>query len=354
MKIVLIGDIHLSARNDSLIILGHQIGFFENQLFPYLKKHKIKTLVTCGDLFDRRKYTNHVVLDAWKSRVFNVMKELGITFHVLIGNHDCPWSNTLNANSPSLLLREYDNIIIHQEPKEMMFGKTKVALIPWICKDNYTACMDTMAFTDAQVCFGHFDIQGFEMHRGQTSTEGFVPDAFKKFDMVISGHYHAKSSRGNITYLGTPYGMTWADAGDWRGFYTFDTNTRDLQFIRNPVDIFNKLTWDDKGKGVDYYKSFDLSGIENTYVKLVVANKQDPYQFDKFCDILYSMTLADLKIIEDLSDLEADAVDDDELELEDTMSLVDSYCDAVDTDVDKPKLKVLMKSLYVEALSAEV
>lgn len=353
MKIALVGDIHLSARNDSLVVMNHQINFFENELFPYLKKHKIKTVLTCGDLFDRRKYTNHVVLNTWKARVFNYMRDNDIKFHVMIGNHDCPWANTLDANSPSLMLREYDNIIVHDEPKEIMLGKTKAALIPWMCKDNYTACVDTMQFTDAQVCFGHFDIQGFEMHRGQVSTEGLTTDAFKKFDMVISGHYHAKSQKGNITYLGTPYGMTWADAGDWRGFYTFDTSTRDLQFIRNPVDIFNKITWDDKGKGADYIKGFDTSGLENTFVKVVVVSKTDPYSFDKFCDRLYNMSLADLKIIEDMSDLEADAVDDDELELEDTMSLVDTYCDSVDTDVDKEKLKTLMKSLYVEALSAE-
>ena len=357
MKIVLVGDIHISARNDSIIVMNHQIGFFENQLFPFLKKNKIKVVLTCGDLFDRRKYTNHVVLDNWKKRVFNYMRDNDIEFHTLIGNHDCPWANSLDANSPSLLLREYKNIVVHQEPGEYMFGGkkgTNVAIIPWICKDNYNACHEVMAFSEAQICFGHFDIQGFEMHRGQVSTEGMLPDHFKKFEMVISGHYHAKSQKGNIIYMGTPYGMTWADAGDARGFHTFDTSTRALEFFKNPVDMFVKLNWDDKDKPSDYYKSFDLSELENTYVKAIVTNKTDPYQFDKFLDMLYNVTLADLKIIEDMSELDADNVEDDDLELEDTMSLLQTYVDVVETDLDKEKLKTMMKSLYVEALGLEV
>ena len=40
------------------------------------------------------------------------------------------------------------------------------------------------------------------------------PSIYKDFKQVFSGHYHHKSSRGNITYLGNPYQMFWNDYKD--------------------------------------------------------------------------------------------------------------------------------------------
>lgn len=354
-KFIIVGDIHISSRNDSSIMMHHQLSFFENEIFPYMKKHKLKKLLTCGDLFDRRKYTNHVVLNEWKRRFFDVLENMGVEFHVIIGNHDIPWANKLDANTPSLMLMEYENIVIYDKPQTVKFGNTDVSIIPWMCKENFNDCMTELNETKAQLCLGHFDISGFEMHRGQVSVDGLDSNLFKRFDLVLSGHFHEKSSKGNIFYLGTPYELTWADAGDRRGFYEFDFETRDMIFIENPVSIFNKLYWDDKDKGDHYCQSFDLKTIVDTFVKVVVLNKTDPYQFDKFLDKLYNVQLADLKVIEDLSDYDADSVSDEDIEMEDTMTLMDSYVDGiVDTDFDRDKVKRILKSLYTDALGLEI
>ena len=34
---------------------------------------------------------------------------------------------------------------------------------------------------------------------------GWDKEEFKKFDIVMSGHYHHKSDDGQVYYLGTPY-----------------------------------------------------------------------------------------------------------------------------------------------------
>lgn len=354
-KFLVVGDIHISARNDSSIMMNHQLSFFENEVFPFMKRHKLKKMLTCGDLFDRRKYTNHVVLNEWKRRFFDVLEKQGIEFHVIVGNHDIPWANKLEANTPSLMLMEYDNIIIYDKPESVKFGSTDVAIIPWMCKENIDECMNEINTTNAQLCFGHFDISGFEMYRGHASTDGLSVDLFKRFDLVVSGHFHARSSNGNILYLGTPYGLTWADADDRRGFYTYDFDTRDIEFIENPGSMFNRVVWNDQGQPDNYYRGFDLKSLVDTFVKVVVINKTDPYQFDKFLDILYNTSLADLKIIEDMTDYEADAVSDDDLQMEDTMTLMDSYIDGLsDVDFDRDKVKNLLKSLYTEALHLEV
>ena len=64
--------------------------------------------------------------------------------------------------------------------------------------------------------------------------------------------------------------------------------------------------------------------------------------------ILYTCNLIDLKIIEDFSEFEDEALGED-IDLEDTMTLLKEYVDVVETDLDKQRIKNLLQSLYIEA-----
>ena len=58
----------------------------------------------------------------------------------------------------------------------------------------------------------------------------------------------------------------------------------------------------------------------------------------------------ELKILEDYSDLSAASVSDDVVEgAEDTMNLVSNYVDQLKVDLDKDRLKVMIKEMYIEA-----
>ena len=76
------------------------------------------------------------------------------------------------------------------------------------------------------VAMGHLELNGFEAHRGYIMDHG---DSTAPTDRlkVFSGHYHRKSTRGNISYLGNPYQIYWNDYRDRRGFHIFDT--RDIR-----------------------------------------------------------------------------------------------------------------------------
>jgi LPS O-antigen subunit length determinant protein (WzzB/FepE family) len=84
----------------------------------------------------------------------------------------------------------------------------------------------------------------------------------------------------------------------------------------------------------------------------VVANKKDFYKFDQFIDRLYKANPLELKIIEDFSEFEAEALDD-EIDVEDTFTLLSQYVDAVETDVNKDKVKSILRELYIEAQNQE-
>jgi hypothetical protein len=169
----------------------------------------------------------------------------------------------------------------------------------------------------------------------------------------LTGHFHHKSDDGHIYYVGTPGEMTWSDHDDPRGFHIFDTHTRELEFIRNPYKMFHKIFYDDVTESIDEIRNKDCSIYAETYVKVVVVNKQNPFIFDLLVENLYKAGVADISIVEDFSEVLID--DDQELidQAEDTMTILSKYIDNLTLNVEADKLKLLMRELYVEALNTE-
>jgi DNA repair exonuclease SbcCD nuclease subunit len=281
---------------------------------------------------------------------FDKLEERGITVHMLAGNHDTYFKNTNEVNSPDLLLQEYSNVIVIDEPETIVIDGTSICMMPWICPENYQESLDMMKNTKAEICMGHFEIAGFAMYRGMESHDGLDKSIFEKFDLVFSGHYHHRSSDKHIHYLGNPYELTWQDYNDPRGFHLFDTDTRGLQFIPNPYRMFERLEYNDKdAEPID----LDAIDLKNMYVKLIVLNKTDFYKFDKFIAKLYNKGCADIKIVEDMSEFNEGEIGE-EISLEDTVSVLTHYIDSITTDVDKEQIKTFMQGLYTEAVNIEV
>ena len=349
-KIALVTDTHFGARSDSIPFDNFFRRFYEEIFFPEIDKRGIKHIIHLGDCFDRRKYINFNTLSSCRNYFFDEIKKRNIELNMIVGNHDTFFKNTNDVNSPRLLLKDYEFNVI-DSPSELEFDDgSKIFMMPWICTDNYNQSMEAIKTTNAQVLFGHFEIAGFQMYKGHENDEGFDPKIFEKFDLVCSGHFHHRSSNRNINYLGNPYELTWADFEDPRGFHIFDTSERSLDFIQNPFSIFSKVYYDDEK--VDP-STVDVSQYANQHIKLIVVNKKDYYKYDQFIERLYKVNPLELKIIEDLSEFESDALGDQEIDLEDTVTLLSQYVDSLDTEADKDRIKTLMKTLYVEAQNYE-
>jgi len=351
LKIALITDTHFGARNDNLAFNEYFYEFYENQFFPYLKEHKIKHCVHLGDVMDRRKFISYRIARDFRERFINSFKD--INFHMLVGNHDTFYKNTNDVNSlHELVDGKFKNIKVYSKTTEVDFGDCKILFVPWINSDNYSYTMEMLDTTSAQICMGHLELSGFQMQRGMIMTEGWDKRLFQKFDMVMSGHFHHKSDDGQIFYLGTPYELYWNDYDDPKGFHIFDTKTRELERIVNTNTLFCKIYYDDTTQN---YMSHDISRYKNKYVKVIVVNKKDLYQFDHFVDRLLLADAHDVKIIEDFSEMDASNVSDDIVEnTEDTMTLLEKYIDELDVTLDKSRLKTTMKSLYTEAQDLEL
>jgi len=363
-KIVIITDTHFGARNDSAIFHNYFKKFYDNIFFPYLEKHNIETVFHLGDIVDRRKYINYVSLNKMKRDFFDKLRKLvpvsrnapTTDTHILIGNHDVPYRNTNKINSMSeLFASPYNPIRFYPEAQEIEIDGTKILLVPWINNSNYEKTMEVVRKSKAKILFGHLELNGFEMLRGIACDVGLDAKLFKKFDVVLSGHFHHRSTQGNITYLGAPYEITWADFNDPKGFHLFDTDTMKLQFIRNPYKMFYKLFYNDENKTVEYYRNKDYNEFKDTYIKVIVQKKTNPFWFDIFCEKIYDanpahLSIIDSEMIRNINETEEQIIHD----AEDTMAILRNYVDEIDVDVDKKGLHLVIRDLYNEAQHMDI
>jgi predicted phosphodiesterase len=295
MKIALITDTHFGARSDSQQFDAYFKKFYDDVFFPELEKRKISQIIHLGDCFDRRKYINFNSLSNCKKYFFEQVESRGIDMDMIIGNHDTFYKNTNDVNSPSLLLGEYPSIRTYDKAQVVNYDGLKILLMPWICTDNYEHTTKMIEGKVATVCFGHLELAGFIMYKGQDAHlghDGFDPALFKDFKLVCSGHFHHKHGRGNVQYLGNPYQLFWNDFEDDRGFHIFDTKTLDLEFIKNPNTIFEKYYYDDEKEDP---LSIDITKFNSKLIKIIVVNKKDFYKFDKFVEAIYKENPIELK-----------------------------------------------------------
>ncbi len=352
MKVAILGDTHVGARNDSALFHDYFERFYTNVFFPYLEQNGIKHIIQLGDLFDRRKYINFQTLKRGRECLFNRLNKDYNTW-VLVGNHDTYYKNTNDVNSLDLLLTEYESINVVNRPTEIELGGVTFLLLPWICDDNETDALNAITTTKASVIAGHFEIRGFEMQRGMINDEGLEQSIFANHELVISGHFHHKSINRNIQYLGTPYELTWSDFDDQKGFHIYDTETRELTFVPNPDRMFFKLFYNDQNQPADYYKTIELPELNGKIVKVIVKNKDNPLCFDGFIDRLEKAGVADLQVVDDHLNLDLEGDEEIVNEAEDTITILKKYIDQVDVQVDRKHLNKLMQQLYDEALSLE-
>ena len=77
------------------------------------------------------------------------------------------------------------------------------------------------------------------------------------------------------------------------------------------------------------------------------------YDYEKFLEKMYSHNPIEVKIVEDFSEFESEFVETEDIDVSDTLTLLTQYVDAIETDIDKERLKNIMKTLYIEAQSQE-
>jgi len=351
MKIAILNDTHAGCRNSSDIFMDYQERFYSEVFFPYLLENDIKHILHLGDYYDNRKTINFKALQHNRKIFLEPMRKHGITMDIIPGNHDVYYKNTNELNALKELQGHYMNEVnLVMKPTVMKYGNLDVALIPWINPENEKATLEFLETCRADIVGAHLELQGFEMQKGMPCMDGMDRKHFNRFEMVLSGHFHAKSTQGNVHYLGSQMEFFWNDCNDPKHFHVLDTETRELTAVRNPITIYEKIYYDHENMN----KFKDLSYLDNKFVKVIVTNKGEPYEFERFIDRIQSQKIHELKIAEDFKEFLGSSVDDDNINVDDTETLVYDYIDNVNTDLDRGRIKKEISHLMKEAQTLEI
>ncbi len=349
MKIALLNDTHFGARSDSPAFIKYFNRFYDEIFFPYLEENNITTLMHLGDVVDRRKFINFNTAHNFQNKFWKRLWDMKIDTHIILGNHDTYYKNTNSINSMQQLITTFDGVnepFIYEKPKTVEFDGLPILFIPWICPENEEESLKAISESQAQICMGHLEVKGFEMHKGHFQEHGLEMDLFKRFEKVYSGHYHRKSDNGTIFYLGTQYEITWSDYQCPKGFHIFDTDTRELTRIPNPINMFKKIIYNDK---TNSYSNMDISEYEDCFVKVIVEEKTDVNQFGDFIDRLHNdIHTNEVNVIEDSYNINSTADVNIVDQGEDTLSFLQNYINSLDTELDKNKMNSIVKDLYSE------
>ena len=323
--ISLLNDTHFGVRSGNDIYLKEQERFFRDVFFPTCDNLGIKEVFHLGDFFDNRKSLDLRTLHYAGKYFIDPLMNRDMHMYIVPGNHDVYYKSSNRITSLDII--ECENITVLRNPTTI----GNIDMIPWITEDNREECWTHIANSKSKYLFGHFELAGFRyIGSSNRMSEGVDPTALRKFDKVLSGHYHVKSEGHNVTYLGTQFELDWADQGEEKAFHTFDETTGALTAIRNPHRLHRVLRYDDRTKAVPVDKS-----IEGCLVKLVIEYATDQKKLNKFIDSVEKLHPASLKVVDCSEHYEAVKIDGD-VRVKDTSALIEDYImNIVDTDLDR-------------------
>lgn len=358
----IITDLHIGSKNYNKQLFESQLQFFEEQFFPYLLTNNIKTVFHLGDFFHNRNHADWMILQEIKTRFFAWFEKNDVMFHTIIGNHDSYYKNTIEYNSMVENFKEFKNVIIYTKETIVNLGKYSVWLVPWIVDEHKFEFIDGV-----DIVMGHFDISGMKMLKNFNSTNGFNRDAFKKYKLVFSGHYHIRSKSGNINYIGTPYQLTWNDFDEPKGFCVLGEDFH-FKYIENEInpkhikiliqkndDEFKYIVQGDTlNKSIEISEKDLMKLAKQNYARLITESNLSQTDIDNIYNSVNLVSRDGYKIevintneiIEDFdfSELE-DSVDDNNI-----LTLISSYIREIEfeSSIDKLTLEQIVINLYKE------
>lgn len=225
MKRLIVGDLHFGVNEKNESYLDYQ-----DKSLKWIRDVSNEYNLKCdflGDFFDN---PTQITLISMKRALTFINSIYGLG-NVIIGNHDCYYKNTNDVNSPSLLFQSYD-----KDPSN------NILYLDWINKENLDITLSTIKKSKLKYCLGHLELEGFLLQKDIYSKEGSIDiKKLKKFDLVISGHYHKHSKKGNVIYLGTPFEVNFSDTNESKYIMILDDETGEYELIQNPYSYFVKI-----------------------------------------------------------------------------------------------------------------
>lgn len=344
MKALITSDWHVGVRGDSETYHNIFINWMENFLIPTIKEEEVDYLFILADFFNNRNTINTkticIAIDAMQN-IFVEFPDLKVILDT--GNHDIYHKNSLEISSLNMFENMHDNFEIVKKIKRFSINGKDLVMCPWIINSDDA---DELFSKPADYCFGHFEINGFEMVSGITERNGLNPSKFRDtFGKTFSGHFHIRQESEGILYVGNPYHMNKNDCGNEKGVYILDFKNDKLKFVLNKISPQYKKVLLSQIKN----KTVKGSDLTNNFVQLII---------DDVCTEKYLTKLQEKINKKDALTLEIEGFNDEEIEmpdavetnLSDPLDYLNEFINETEfsSDIDKHDLIKLSKEIHIE------
>lgn len=233
-KFVAISDIHFSLNNLQLS---------SQALSAALKtaEELQVALVIAGDLND----TKAIIRAEVANSIIEILQDATVEVYILCGNHDA--INEKGSTHGLNYLRPYARVIDFPCKFQELPG---VLFIPYQSDaENFKAALRQKASKgDIVVC--HQGVKGALMGDYVQDKSAIDVEILAGYP-TISGHYHEHQTMGTLTYIGSPFTMTFSEAAhDGKGYLVVN---EDGAFERRLLDLRKHVVVDVDTEGLEIY-----------------------------------------------------------------------------------------------------
>jgi DNA repair exonuclease SbcCD nuclease subunit len=205
-NISFMGDPHLGRKFTSgvpPIRRGERENFVHNEFRNQLLKPKsgTKLHICVGDLFDKFRVPEEIILFAFFSYKEAAERNPNIKYVVLRGNHDASRDTELVSSFELFeqLCRGIPNVsVVSEFPEWFTVDDTEVLICPWHPYKTAEEIVDcglhlTKEKKQDYIAVGHWDIKDFGLISGESNTNMIPYELLKDAKLIVSGHYHNKT-----------------------------------------------------------------------------------------------------------------------------------------------------------------
>lgn len=219
---IIFSDLHLD-EDSAETVLGEILPGIRDAAFD-----RSDPVIAClGDFYHLRYQVRVEIQNAVRDELKRWISG-GLQFRLLPGNHD--QVNVHGRNALEVFDELGPSCVVYTLPQWDEFG----LWVPYrkYFKDVMTGITrERPAFhTKGQATlFAHLGVQGAWMNDHVQDKDGIPLSAFEDFGTVLLGHYHKRQTLGKAHYIGSPRQVTVHEAGQDKGFATWDGLT--LQYV---------------------------------------------------------------------------------------------------------------------------
>lgn len=240
----IITDTHMKVDNISLVV-----DIFK-QFIDLTKSLGLKKCFHMGDFFtSRASQTLECLTEA--GEILDMFENERITLYIFPGNHDkVSLIDEKSYLSVICKRRKYVKLIESETMILDIENKLKIFVLPYFKEgvEYLTRLNNLISQNDEEieyrkVLLTHTSINGVRNNDGSVVEGDIDQDFFQIFDLVLSGHYHNRSSLSKkIVYIGSGYQSNYGE--DENKGFTILKQDLSLEFIQSKFPIYRKFVID--------------------------------------------------------------------------------------------------------------